>query len=55
MVFMLLAVGGIGILGIAPSLTKDRKLFVDTETRSENKENDGSSADKSLNFQADRL
>jgi hypothetical protein len=27
--FMTLAVGGIGILGVAPTLTKDRKLFAD--------------------------
>ena len=27
--FMTLAVGGIGIFGVAPTLTKDRKLFAD--------------------------
>jgi len=29
--FMMLAVTGIGILGVAPTLTKDRKLFPDIE------------------------
>jgi formate-dependent phosphoribosylglycinamide formyltransferase (GAR transformylase) len=33
--FMLLAVGGIGIFGVAPVLTKDRKLFADIEAKAE--------------------
>lgn len=36
--FMLLAATGIGILGVAPTLTKDRKLFADIELRIENDE-----------------
>lgn len=36
--FMVLAVAGIGILGIAPTLTKDRKLFADTESVTEQSE-----------------
>lgn len=50
--FMLLALGGIGILGVAPVLTKDRKLFADIEAKAENteKENKDSSADEQLNF-----
>jgi len=44
--FMVLAVAGIGILGVAPILSKDRKLFADTELMAEqnekaNKENTG--------------
>jgi len=34
-VFMLLAAAGIGIFGIAPTLTKNRKLFADIEAVSE--------------------
>lgn len=37
-VFMLLAATGIGLLGVAPTLTKDRKLFADIELRIENDE-----------------
>lgn len=37
--FMLLAATGIGILGVAPTLTKDRKLFADIELRIENEGN----------------
>ncbi len=37
--FMLLAATGIGILGVAPVLTKDRKLFPGIELRIENEEN----------------
>ena len=50
--FMLLAALGIGILGIAPTLTKDRKLFADIEIRSENNEekNANSSSTEQLNF-----
>ena len=50
--FMLLAAAGIGILGVAPTLTKDRKLFADIEVRSENnEENDtNSSSSDRLNF-----
>ncbi|SCW44507.1 hypothetical protein [Mucilaginibacter sp. NFR10] len=33
--FMALATAGIGILGVAPTLTKDRKLFVDTHPKTE--------------------
>lgn len=33
--FMILAVTGIGILGVAPTLTKDRKLFVDKHPKTE--------------------
>jgi len=36
--FMLLAVAGIGIFGVAPTLTKDRKLFADMEIVMEQKE-----------------
>lgn len=31
--FMLLAATGIGIFGVAPTLTKDRKLFADIEVK----------------------
>lgn len=50
--FMLLAVGGIGIFGVAPVLTKDRKLFADIEAKTENteKENKDSSNKEKLNF-----
>lgn len=50
--FMLLAAVGIGILGVAPTLTKDRKLFADIEVRSENneEENADSSSTEQLNF-----
>ena len=37
--FMLLAATGIGILGVAPILPKDRKLFPGIELRIENDEN----------------
>jgi hypothetical protein len=49
---MVLAATGIGILGVAPTLTKDRKLFADIEVRSENneKENADSSSEEQLNF-----
>jgi hypothetical protein len=33
--FMILAVTGIGILGVAPTLTKDRKLFADKHPKTE--------------------
>ncbi|MDB5091623.1 MAG: hypothetical protein JWR09_5617 [Mucilaginibacter sp.] len=36
--FMVLAVAGIGIFGIAPTLSKDRKLFADTESVTEQNE-----------------
>jgi hypothetical protein len=50
--FMLLAAAGIGILGVAPTLTKDRKLFAYVEVRSENNEekNANSSSKEQLNF-----
>lgn len=35
---MILAVAGIGILGVAPTLTKDRKLFADKHSKTEIKE-----------------
>jgi hypothetical protein len=38
--FMLLAVAGIGIFGVAPVLTKDRKLFADIEAKAETNENE---------------
>jgi formate-dependent phosphoribosylglycinamide formyltransferase (GAR transformylase) len=49
---MLLAIGGIGIFGVAPVLTKDRKLFADTDAKAENteKENKDSSGNEQLNF-----
>jgi len=49
---MLLAVGGIGIFGVAPVLTKDRKLFADIEAKTENteKENKDSFNKEKLNF-----
>jgi hypothetical protein len=37
--FMLLAATGIGILGVAPILPKDRKFFPAIELRIENDEN----------------
>ncbi|MDO3627680.1 hypothetical protein [Mucilaginibacter sp. BT774] len=40
--FMLLAASGIGIFGVAPTLTKNRKLFADIEAASEIAENDTS-------------
>jgi len=39
--FMVLAATGIGLLGIAPTLTKDRKLFADIEAKAEDKEQQG--------------
>ena len=45
--FMLLSVAGIGIFGVAPTLTKDRKLFADMETKTEEAEtNDSDSVNK---------
>lgn len=35
LLFMVLATAGIGILGVAPILTKDRKLFVDMHPKTE--------------------
>ena len=37
---MTLAVAGIGIFGVAPTLTKDRKLFPDITIKVENAESD---------------
>lgn len=34
-VFMILAVAGIGIFGVAPTLTKDKKLFADAQSKTE--------------------
>lgn len=36
--FMVLAVAGIGIFGVAPILSKDRKLFADIELVTEQNE-----------------
>ena len=36
--FIVLALAGIGIFGVAPILNKDRKLFADTEWVSEQRE-----------------
>lgn len=36
--FIILAVAGIGIFGVAPTLSKDRKLFADTELVTEQNE-----------------
>jgi hypothetical protein len=36
--FMALAVAGIGIFGVAPTLSKDRKLFADIEWVAEHNE-----------------
>ena len=36
--FMTLAIAGIGIFGVAPVLTKDRKLFADIELVTEQNE-----------------
>jgi len=47
--FMLLAASGISIFGIAPTLTRDRKLFADSEAVSEVDENTpGSSGEEFL-------
>ncbi|QEM04272.1 hypothetical protein DIU31_012420 [Mucilaginibacter rubeus] len=35
LLFMMLATAGIGSLGVAPTLTKDRKLLVDTHSKTE--------------------
>jgi hypothetical protein len=48
--FMLLAAAGIGILGVAPTLTKDRKLFGNIEVRSENNENENTDTSSSEQF-----
>lgn len=46
---MLLAASGISIFGIAPTLTRDRKLFADSEAVSEVDENTpGSSGEEFL-------
>jgi hypothetical protein len=41
--FMILAVAGIGIFGVAPILTKDRKLFPDITINTEKAENGNNS------------
>jgi hypothetical protein len=33
--FMMLSTTGIGIFGVAPTLTRDRKLFADIESKAE--------------------
>jgi len=50
--FMVLALSGIGIMGIAPTLTKDRKLFADIELVMEQKEksNKKDSSQENLKF-----
>lgn len=44
--FMILAVAGIGILGVAPTLTKDRKLFADAHSKTEITEKKDNDQDK---------
>jgi hypothetical protein len=44
--FMLLAAGGMSLFGVAPTLTKNRKLFADIEAVSEVDVNDTSSSDQ---------
>ncbi len=44
MLFMLLAATGISILGCAPTLTRDRKLFADIEVTTKNKEEESSTS-----------
>ena len=48
--FMLLAATGIGLLGIAPTLTKDRKLFADIEAKAEDAEQKSKSFDQETLF-----
>lgn len=53
--FMALAASGIGIFGVAPTLTKDRKLFADIEAISEVDENDTSSSSQDSLANINRL
>ena len=48
--FMLLAATGIGLFGIAPTLTKDRKLFADIEAKAEDKEQENKNIDQETLF-----
>jgi hypothetical protein len=48
--FMVLALAGIGIGGIAPVLTKDRKLFADIELVIEHKEKKEKKNEEMLKF-----
>lgn len=50
--FMMLSIAGIGIFGVAPTLTKDKKLFAVIESKSEIVENNGTDLSKNerLNF-----
>lgn len=48
--FMLLAATGIGLFGIAPALTKDRKLFADMEARAEIQEKENADGAKDVLF-----
>ncbi len=50
--FMMLSIAGIGIFGVAPTLTKDKKLFADIESKSEIVENNSTDLSKNerLNF-----
>lgn len=53
--FMLLSVAGIGIFGVAPTLTKDRKLFSDMEAKTKKTENNNTgSVQKSLFYNLNR-
>ncbi|HTD98140.1 MAG TPA: hypothetical protein VK668_02595 [Mucilaginibacter sp.] len=48
--FALLAATGIGIFGVAPTLTRDRKLFADTEVQVEIKEKENPDESKEVLF-----
>ena len=48
--FMVLAATGIGLLGIAPTLTKDRKLFADIEAKADDKEQESKNIDQETLF-----
>ena len=50
--FMVLAIAGIGIFGVAPILSKDRKLFADTEwvTEQNEKGNTENTGQENLKF-----
>jgi uncharacterized membrane protein (DUF441 family) len=48
--FALLAATGIGLFGVAPTLTKDRKLFADVEVKAEIKEKENPDESKEVLF-----
>ena len=48
--FALLAATGIGLFGVAPTLTKDRKLFADIEVKAEIKEKENPDESKEMLF-----